>query len=204
MAPMPVVLVLAAVVILAGVVVVAMGRGGELALPRPDSAVFGKVLRTPADLVAFRPPAAFLGYSAQVTDEALRRVARLVAERDAELAMLRHELAVLRARESQPGRPAGYADPGTYTALDTDPDLPGYGAAPSFSAARAADPLLEPYESAPGRGPAAGDPGDGRDAPVASPDAARHDADDPYADDPDADGPDGAGHGAGPGTGAGR
>jgi hypothetical protein len=35
---MPVVLLLAAVVILAGVVVVAMGRGGELSLARPDSA----------------------------------------------------------------------------------------------------------------------------------------------------------------------
>lgn len=129
---MPVVLVLAAAVILAGVVVVAMGRGGELALPRPDSATFGRPLLTPADMATFRPPAAFLGYSAQVTDEALRRIARAVAERDSELAMLRHELTVLRAREFQPGGPAhqaayadpgSYADPGAYAATGTYADL---------------------------------------------------------------------------------
>jgi hypothetical protein len=127
-----VVLVLAAAVILAGVVVVAMGKGGELALPRPDSATFGRALLTPADMATFRPPAAFLGYSAQVTDEALRRIARVVAERDSELAMLRHELAVLRAREFQPGGPAhqaayadpgSYADPGAYAATGTYADL---------------------------------------------------------------------------------
>jgi hypothetical protein len=117
MAGMPVVLMLAAVAILAGVVVVAMGRGGELALARPDSAAYGRELVTPADLVGFRPPAALLGYSAAVTDEALQRIARVVAERDAELALLRHEVAVLRAREFQAGgaaRPPSYADPGTY------------------------------------------------------------------------------------------
>ena len=117
MAGMPVVLMLAAVVILAGVVVVAMGRGGELALARPDSAAYGRELATPADMVAFRPPAALLGYSAPVTDEALQRIARAVADRDAELARLRHEVAVLRAREFQaggPARPGSYADPGTY------------------------------------------------------------------------------------------
>jgi hypothetical protein len=116
MAGMPVVLVLAALVILAGVVVVAMGKGGELALPRPDSAAFGRELVTPADMATFRPPAAFLGYSAQVTDDALRRIARAVAERDSELAMLRREVAVLRAREvgaAEAGGRAGPRPPGT-------------------------------------------------------------------------------------------
>ena len=112
MAGMPVVLVLAALVILAGVVVVAMGKGGELALPRPDSAAFGRELVTPADMATFRPPAAFLGYSAQVTDDALRRIARAVAERDSELAMLRREVAVLRAREFGAAEAAGREDSG--------------------------------------------------------------------------------------------
>ena len=103
---MPVVLVLAAVAILVGVVVVAMGRGGELALSAPDSARYGRELVTASDLAAFRPPAAFLGYSAPATDEALRRIARVVAERDTELAMLRHELAVLRARQPDAGTSA--------------------------------------------------------------------------------------------------
>ena len=163
MTRMPVVLLLAAVVILAGAVVVAMGRGGELAVPRPDSAAYGRELVTPAEMAAFRPPAALLGYSAQVTDEALRRIARAVAERDAELAMLRHEVAALRAREFPAGAPAGqgryadpgtyadpsaYADTGTYTDLGAaDPGPADYGSALSFGARANAGGPLEPYES---------------------------------------------------------
>ncbi|HEY6479889.1 MAG TPA: hypothetical protein VIZ00_07665 [Streptosporangiaceae bacterium] len=152
---MPVVLMLAAVVILAGVVVVAMGRGGELALARPDSAAYGRELVTPADMVAFRPPAALLGYSAPVTDDALQRIARVIAERDAELTRLRHEVAVLRAREIQaggparpgsyadPGRyadPSAYADPGTYTDLGRHAALGTPAAATSWDVGPAAQP----------------------------------------------------------------
>jgi hypothetical protein len=96
---MPVVLVLTALAILGGVVVVAMGRGGELEYSLADSASCGRDLATAADMAAFRPPAAFLGYSAQATDEALRRMSRAVADRDAELSMLRREVAMLRARQ---------------------------------------------------------------------------------------------------------
>lgn len=160
MTRMPVVLLLAAVVILAGVVVVAMGRGGELAVPRPDSAAYGRELVTPAEMAAFRPPAALLGYSAQVTDDALRRIARAVAERDAELAMLRHEVAALRAREFPAGAPAGqgryadpgtyadpsaYADTGTYTDLGARPDPGTYG---TRATPAAADPGPADYGSA--------------------------------------------------------
>ncbi|MGH3273384.1 MAG: hypothetical protein ACRDNZ_03550 [Streptosporangiaceae bacterium] len=158
---MPVVLMLAAVVILAGVVVVAMGRGGELALARPDSAAYGRELVTPADMVAFRPPAALLGYSAPVTDDALRRIARAVAERDAELAMLRHEVAALRACEFQ--APAGPV----VSPVVSQGDAAEYGSALSFGArAAAAGGELEQYESelvaaAPADADEAGDPGAG-------------------------------------------
>jgi hypothetical protein len=156
MGPMPVVLVLAAVAILVGIVVVATGRGGELELPAPDSARYGRELVTASDLAAFRPPTAFLGYSAQATDQALRRVARVVAERDAELAMLRHEVAVLRARQPDDGnsgrpaagrdQPAGGRHAGSPGALDPfvalEPDLPDsppaagdYGSPPRYPAA---------------------------------------------------------------------
>jgi hypothetical protein len=156
MAGMPVVLMLTAVAILAGVVVVAMGRGGELTLSRPDSAAYGRRLVTAADMVTFRPPAAFLGYSAPVTDEAVQQMARAVAERDAELVQLRHELAVLRARLAAPGGtgrpvpyadpatyadPSAYANPGSYADLDTTPAYgspAGYGSPLSFSASREA------------------------------------------------------------------
>ena len=107
---MPVVLLLAAFAILAGVVVVAIGRGGELTVFRSDIPPLRLEFATAADLARFRPPLAFFGYSAQATDDALRRIAHGVADREAELASLRRQLA-------EPGGPA--ADP--------DIDGPGYG-----------------------------------------------------------------------------
>jgi hypothetical protein len=97
----PILLLLAAVVILAGVVSVAMGHGGEMAefamdyLP-PD-------MGAAADVVLLRPPSALWGYNVQVTDEALNRVAQVITERDVEIAVLRQQLAELRsATDSHP------------------------------------------------------------------------------------------------------
>ena len=78
-----------------GVVSVAMGHGGEMAefamdyLP-PD-------LVTAADVALLRPPSALWGYNAQVTDEALNRIAQVITERDVEIAVLRQQLAELRS-----------------------------------------------------------------------------------------------------------
>lgn len=91
----PILLLLAAAVILAGVVSVAMGHGGEMAefamdyLP-PD-------LETAADVALLRPPSAIWGYNAQVTDEALNQIAQVITERDVEIAVLRQQLAELRS-----------------------------------------------------------------------------------------------------------
>jgi hypothetical protein len=91
----PILLLLAAAVILAGVVSVAMGHGGEMAefamdyLP-PD-------LVSAADVVLLRPPSALWGYNVQVTDEALNRIAQAITERDVEIAVLRQQLAELRS-----------------------------------------------------------------------------------------------------------
>ena len=93
---MPVVLLIAAVAILAGVVVVAVGRGGELAMARSDIPPVRFALFTPGDVAAFRPRLAFFGYSARATDDALLQIARAVAERDAELSRLRVQLTALR------------------------------------------------------------------------------------------------------------
>jgi hypothetical protein len=98
---MSLVLILAAIAILGGVIVVAMGRGGELAYSLADSASYGRELTSTAELARFRPPAAFLGYSAQATDEALQQITQAMAERDAELAVLRREVAILRERQSE-------------------------------------------------------------------------------------------------------
>lgn len=92
---MPVAIILAAVVILCGVVVVAMGRGGELARERPDVPAPSD-FRTWSDVARYRPPAALLGYHARTTEHALSLIARTVAERDAEIEWLRKRLAEAR------------------------------------------------------------------------------------------------------------
>ena len=85
-------IVLAAAAILAGVVVVAMGRGGELSRERP-AAPAATNFRTWSDVASYRPPAALLGYHAGATEYALAQVARAIAERDAEIDLLRRRLA---------------------------------------------------------------------------------------------------------------
>jgi hypothetical protein len=86
------VIVIAAIAILAGVVVVAMGRGGELARDRPAEPAAGG-FRTWYDVAAYRPPAALLGYDAAATERALSEIARAIADRDAEIDQLRRKLA---------------------------------------------------------------------------------------------------------------
>jgi hypothetical protein len=87
-----IVIVLAALVILGGVVVVAMGRGGELARERRVD-LAATDFRTWSDVASYRPPAALLGYHAGATEYALAEVARAIAERDAEIDLLRRRLA---------------------------------------------------------------------------------------------------------------
>jgi hypothetical protein len=85
-------LLIAAAAILGGVVVAAMGRGGEMErahLDRPASDDFS----TWADVADYRPPAALLGYHAAATERALMLIARKMAERDAEIDWLRGRLA---------------------------------------------------------------------------------------------------------------
>jgi len=86
------VIVIAAIVILAGVVVVAMGRGGELARDRPAEPA-ATDFRTWYDVAAYRPPAALLGYDPGATEHALTEIARVIADRDAQIDLLRRRLA---------------------------------------------------------------------------------------------------------------
>jgi hypothetical protein len=89
-------IVLVAVVLIGGIVVVAMGKGGELSRDsseEPSAADF----ESWADVASYRPPAALLGYHAGVTERALQLISRSIAERDAEIAWLRGRL-----RELQP------------------------------------------------------------------------------------------------------
>ncbi len=91
------VLLLAAAAVLGGVVVVAMGRGGELARFPADSAPLALDQVTPTDLALLQPPRSLWGYDPEVTDQALRLIARAVTERDIEIERLRQQVADLRA-----------------------------------------------------------------------------------------------------------
>jgi len=85
------------VAILVCVVVVATGRGGELARFPNDYAPpdFGALAAT--DVALLRPPTALWGYNMQATDEALSGIAAAVSARDVRIASLERQLAELRA-----------------------------------------------------------------------------------------------------------
>lgn len=89
---MYIVILLAAGAILGGVVVVAMGRGGEMALFDRDLPVRTVRLKTPGEVATLRLPFGFVGYQARATGEALVAAANLLAQRDAEIAELRREI----------------------------------------------------------------------------------------------------------------
>jgi hypothetical protein len=120
------VLLAAAAAILCGVVVVAMGRGGELALFAPDLRPLDPEIVTAADVALLRPPAALWGYDRQATHVVLNMVARTVTERDIEIAALRQQLADLQSAGQEPQNrgPAGTGQAGPLPS----PRPPGIGA----------------------------------------------------------------------------
>jgi hypothetical protein len=94
----PILLLLAGAVILAGVVSVALGHGGEMAEFATDSLPPGlDDVLTAADVAALRLPSTLWGYNVRVTDEVLSRIAQVITERDVEIAVLRQQLAELRS-----------------------------------------------------------------------------------------------------------
>ena len=111
MRSVPVVMLVAAVAVLAGVIAVALGRGGELAFFPADYAPLKLDEIAATDVVLFRPPMAAWGYSVQATDEALNRIAEALTERDIQITALRQQVADLEA--TSPAVPRrGYGLPG--------------------------------------------------------------------------------------------
>jgi len=86
------VLLAAAIAILAGLVAVAMGHGGEIVRFRRDLPLVRPRIRTAADMATLRLPLGLFGYQQQAADAALDAAARLLAEQDAEITRLRAEL----------------------------------------------------------------------------------------------------------------
>lgn len=137
------VLLAAAIAILVGVVVVAMGRGGEIAPGYRDVPVRLPRIRSAADLAMLRLPVGLLGYQQQAADAALDAAARLIAEQEAEIARLRAQARLLSRRG------AGAEARGTF---DARPGAAGTGAAETLPAAGS------PAAGSPAAGsPAAGD-----------------------------------------------
>ena len=89
------VLLAVAAAIVAGMVVTSSGRGGQMAAFRRDVPPVDLDLRTPTDVAMVRLPIALLGYQEQATGEVLAEVARMLADRDAEIAELRAEVSRL-------------------------------------------------------------------------------------------------------------
>ncbi|TDD38012.1 hypothetical protein E1287_06845 [Actinomadura sp. KC06] len=116
------VLVLAGVAVLGAVVVLAMGRGGELAETHPDYprlplGAAGRPITGP-DVAHMRFPRTFWGYQPQVMDEALRRVSNALSERDARVALLEQQLHDLRHGAGSIGALHGLEEPPPNGALD--------------------------------------------------------------------------------------
>jgi hypothetical protein len=108
----PVLIVLAIVVVLAGVVLVAAGRGGEMpAVERTDyyPLEMGPVSAT--DVVLLRPQMALWGYNQQMVDEALDHIADSIRERDVRIVAL-EQLVTDLTRQPVPSMPLGSPYPG--------------------------------------------------------------------------------------------
>jgi hypothetical protein len=131
----PVVLLVAAVVILIGVVLASLGRAGEMADFPSDTPPMELDEVSATDVALLRPPMSLWGYNAQATEDALRVIARSVTERDVEIATLRRELAELRG-DPDGARAAGIGGPRV-----SPPGLPGRAEAYRPALSAPADPF---------------------------------------------------------------
>jgi hypothetical protein len=81
-------MVIAAIVVLAAVVLAAMGRGGEMSAERNDYAPLDLGPVSATDVALLRPPTAMWGYNMQATDEAMDQIAASIKERDVRIVAL--------------------------------------------------------------------------------------------------------------------
>jgi hypothetical protein len=116
-------MLLAALAVLAGIVIVASGRGGEMAYEHPDYPPLDLGPVTAADVALLRPPSAAWGYNRRVTDEALAQIARAMSERDVRISALEQRVSDLHEELSRglpPGPRARHGAPG---GEETRPDF---------------------------------------------------------------------------------
>jgi len=80
--------VIAAIVVLAAVVFLAMGRGGGLSAERNDYLPLDLGPVSATDVAMLRPPTGLWGYNMQATDEAMDQIAESIRERDVRIVAL--------------------------------------------------------------------------------------------------------------------
>jgi hypothetical protein len=97
-------MVIAIIVVLAAVVYVAMGRGGELSVERNDYVPLDLGPVSATDVALLRPPTGMWGYNMQVTDEAMEQVADSIRERDVRIVAL-EQLVTDLSRDHAPPMP---------------------------------------------------------------------------------------------------
>lgn len=153
---MPVVMLVAAGAVLIGVIVVALGRGGELAYFQADYFPLKLEQVSATDVALFRPPMALWGYNAQATDEALNRIATALTERDIEISALQQQVADLEASSTRGRDPRPTAElPGDYGRLAAAGEPPPDRPVTSGGDAPATRPSIAPRPFAPQPPPAA-------------------------------------------------
>lgn len=123
---MLVVLAIAALAILACVVLVSLGRGGELTefppdVPPLDLPEPGQL--TAVDFMALQLPVNLVGYHTQSVDETLRRAASAISARDSRIAVLEQRVSELLASRLQ-ARQEAYAAPGAEVRTEHRPEVP--------------------------------------------------------------------------------
>ncbi|MEV0229893.1 hypothetical protein [Nonomuraea sp. NPDC050786] len=123
---MLVILAIAAIAILACVVLVSIGRGGELTAFPPDVPPLdlpepGQL--TAVDFMALQLPVNLVGYHTASVDETLRRAANAISARDTRIAVLEQRVSELLASRLH-ARQEVYAAPGAGPRTEHSPEAP--------------------------------------------------------------------------------
>lgn len=121
-----VILAIAAIAILACVVLVSLGRGGELTefppdVPPLDLPEAGQL--TAVDFMALQLPVNLVGYHTQSVDETLRRAAGAISARDTRIAVLEQRVSELLSSRLY-ARQEVYAAPGAGPRTEHEPEAP--------------------------------------------------------------------------------
>ena len=138
-----VVILLAAVVILVGIVLVATGRGGELSRERTDYSPLDLGPASATDIALLRPPTALWGYDTQATDEAMAQIAESVRERDVRIVALEQLVTDLSREPAPPPLSSPYLGARHRRPAEIAPAAqipPAMGISPAAEIAPAAEP----------------------------------------------------------------